>query len=350
METFMYRHILVPIDDTPLAAGLIGKSVEFARALGSKITFFHAARDFASTSEGALLRSIDAGLFEESAAGETRALLAKAQAAARAAGVPCNTAEATSNRPYEAILEAVARNGCDLIYMASHGRRGIDALAHGSQLRKLLNQTTVGVLVSSVESNKPASPKETAIAAIRDEHRSIAAVINGLQSVAQDLRAHGKRPDERVLKAMLYYIREFPEALHHPKEETFLFRRVRQRTTDLDAVIAELERQHRSSGEGLERLEESARQLKAGARGAPAEFADAVAQFANLQWEHMTLEETVLLPAAEKAFQRDDWEAVADAFSADGFGGDEESGFRRLFTRIFNAADSGVETPVPARA
>ena len=86
-------------------------------------------------------------------AGEARALLAKAEVVARAAGVAYDSLVMTSDRPHEAILDAAEARGCDLIFMASHGRRGVKSLMLGSQTQKVLQHTTIPVLVSAVESN-----------------------------------------------------------------------------------------------------------------------------------------------------------------------------------------------------
>ncbi len=88
-------------------------------------------------------------------AGEARAILAKAEVVARVAGVPYESAVMTSDRPHEAILHAAESRGCDLIFIASHGRRGIKGLMLGSQTQKLLQHATIPVLVSAIQSNLP---------------------------------------------------------------------------------------------------------------------------------------------------------------------------------------------------
>src|SRR5687768_9569405 len=102
----MYRHLLVPLDNSPLAVDTVRKAVDFARTLGAKVTFFHAQEDYGSTSVGALQRVIAPAVFNESMAGEARAVLSKAEVVAREAGVAYDSLAMTSNRPYEAILDA----------------------------------------------------------------------------------------------------------------------------------------------------------------------------------------------------------------------------------------------------
>ena len=78
----MYRHLMVPLDDSALSAETAGKAVRLARTLGAKVTFFHAQEDYGATSVGALQRVIAPADFNEGMAGEARAILAKAEAVA----------------------------------------------------------------------------------------------------------------------------------------------------------------------------------------------------------------------------------------------------------------------------
>src|SRR5262249_5290544 len=83
----MYRHLMVPLDDSPLSVESVRQAVELARALGAKVSFFHAKADYGATSVGALERVIAPATFNENVAGEARAILAKAEVVAREAGV-----------------------------------------------------------------------------------------------------------------------------------------------------------------------------------------------------------------------------------------------------------------------
>jgi nucleotide-binding universal stress UspA family protein len=86
-EEIMYRHMLVPTDGTELSTETVGSAVEFARKIGATITFFYATPDYLATSDGAIMRSISPEIAAEKAAGDARAILSKAEAAARTAGV-----------------------------------------------------------------------------------------------------------------------------------------------------------------------------------------------------------------------------------------------------------------------
>jgi hemerythrin-like domain-containing protein len=177
-----------------------------------------------------------------------------------------------------------------------------------------------------------------ALAAIEDQHRSISAVIHGLQHLAGAALARDAEPDLALLRAMLSYVREYPERLHHPAEDRTLFARLRQRTREADALIAELEAEH-AQGEGrLEALAEALRRLEAGAPDGAAAFARQVREYADFHWSHMRKEEEQVFPVAERALVEEDWQAIRQAFEAHGdprFGEEDAAdGFRRLFSRI----------------
>ncbi|WP_372825097.1 hemerythrin domain-containing protein, partial [Polaromonas sp.] len=136
---------------------------------------------------------------------------------------------------------------------------------------------------------------------IRDEHAALAAVLRSLLMMME--RGPGDEPERffDVLRAMLFYIDEFPERLHHPKESNLLFPRLARAVPALMPVIERLEFDH-MSGEGKVRelqhlllgwelIGESRREA----------FSDAARMYVAFYLTHMQTEETQLLPAAEKA-------------------------------------------------
>jgi nucleotide-binding universal stress UspA family protein/hemerythrin-like domain-containing protein len=335
----MYTHLLVPVDDSQLGVRTVGRAVEFAKSIGARITFLHARSGYGSTSLAALERVLAPADLDDGVTAEARGLLAKAQVAAQAAGVPCEAVVVSSDRPYEAILDTARERGCDLIFMASHGRRGMRALVLGSQTQKVLQNTTIPVLVSSVAGNAPEPAICAPLAVIIDEHRSIAAVIRGMERVVSTVREGGEPPPFGLLRAMLYYIKAFPEALHHPKENAYLFARLRTRTSEFDETLAELERQHAEGHEVVERLEQALAAYEANPAGGLTAFAAAVDRFATTQWAHMNLENSVILPAAQKHLTEEDWREIGAAFASNGdprFSVDSDDEYRRLFARILD--------------
>lgn len=336
----MYRHLLVPLDGSELATTLVTQAVEFARALGARITFFTMREDYGASGEGALARTLSPEAYAETAMGEANAILAKAAAAAGEAAVDCDAVARTGSRPYEHILEVAAERGCDLIYMASHGRRGLKALMPGSQTQKVLAHATLPVLVATVEANVRGTAAQGAVAIIKDEHRAIAAVCAGLREQAARARA-GSAPDFPFIESMFHYLRAFPAQLHHPKEEQYLFARLRLRTEEANDTIESLEAEHEAGGRLLAELEAHAAQMRAEGGDATqrAAFGEAIDRFVDAQWNHLNAEEKLILPAALRHLRDEDWAEIERAFRVNaevGRGTDQDEAFRRLFSRLMN--------------
>ncbi len=342
----MYKHLLVPLDGSGLATEIVSQAIAFAAALGARITFFTAQADFSSTDLGALQRTVAPDAFVDNLAGEARGILQKAEAAAKARGVSCALVARVSDRPAAAIVAEAKAQGCDLIFMASHGHKGLRALVLGSQTQKVLATAGMPVLVATVESQQPDREKLTAIAIIQDEHRSLAAVVRALQALVDESAAGQGELDEPLLRAMLHYIEAFPEKLHHPKEDAYLFRCLAARTSAFDAAIAQLRAEHSAGDALLQAMQaaldgwqaasgESARQV------AKVALAAAVGRFAEAQWAHMNLEENTILPAAREHLSAEDWREICAAFAANGdprFDTDLDEGFKHLYARIINLA------------
>jgi nucleotide-binding universal stress UspA family protein/hemerythrin-like domain-containing protein len=346
----MYRHLLVPIDDSALSVETVRQAVMFASALGAKVTFFHANADYGATSDGALERVLSPSAFNEHMAGEARGLLAKAEAVARAANVAYTSVYVTSDRPYAAILDAAERNNCDLIFMASHGQRGIRGLVLGSQTQHVLQHTTIPVLVAAVEGNAPAPHYAVPLAIIRDEHRSVAAVITGLEFLVRETRERGAAPRFPLLRAMLHYIKSFPQLLHHPKEDAYLFRKLRLRTSEFNDTLDELERQHVEGANLVAEMDAALDRFETDPVDGFDRFAVAVKAFAALEWPHMMLETKVILPAAQKYLTAEDWAEMEHAFAQNGdprFSADADEEYRQLFSSILNHAPAEIVGGAP---
>jgi hemerythrin-like domain-containing protein len=180
-----------------------------------------------------------------------------------------------------------------------------------------------------------------AIRIIRDEHRSLAAVIHGMLHLVREIREHGAKPDFAVLGAMIYYIDAFPERYHHPKEDQYLFRLLRLRCPDAEPLLARLHAEHRAGAEKIRLLEQAlARYENGGAKEFPA-FEAALEGYATFHWDHMRAEEQELLPLAEKHLTKEDWEAIDAAFSGQTdplFGASVGDEYENLFRRIVNLA------------
>ena len=143
----MYQHLLLPTDGSPLSEKSVRHGLRLAQMLGAQVTGFYAIPQFrAFAYAGAIIEDTQA-IFEGQAQLQADAALEFVRTAAAEQGVPCNTTQSTHDRPYEAILKAAEDHGCDLIVMASHGRRGIEGLLMGSETQKVLTHGKIPVLV-----------------------------------------------------------------------------------------------------------------------------------------------------------------------------------------------------------
>jgi nucleotide-binding universal stress UspA family protein len=143
----MFKHILLPTDGSPLSEAAMRKGIQFAKAVSAKVTGFCVTpllHDFSYESKFGLELTEQAKADSHAAA--VRCLVA-VETAAKEAGVACETVQEKSDQPYEAIIEAAQARGCDLIIMASHGRRGAGALLIGSETQKVLTHSRIPVLV-----------------------------------------------------------------------------------------------------------------------------------------------------------------------------------------------------------
>lgn len=143
----MYKHILVPTDGSELSAAAIDQALQLAKTLGARVTALTVAEPlhFLPVTPGATINlraEYDSHLKENG----TR-ILGAVEARAAAAGVPVETVQVTAGDAWLAIVDTAKERGCDLIAMASHGRRGVSAFLMGSVTTKVLGHATIPVLV-----------------------------------------------------------------------------------------------------------------------------------------------------------------------------------------------------------
>lgn len=191
-----------------------------------------------------------------------------------------------------------------------------------------------------------------ALAILHDEHRSLLAVVHGLRYVVREMREKRESPDFKLLWAMLYYIDAFPAKLHHPKENAYLFARLRQRTSAADAVLDQLESQHLSGAAQVRELEHALGYFEAGKPDGLDFFAAAVEKFADQTSLHINTEERLVLPLAKQYLTAQDWVDIAEAFGENGdprFGAEPDHEFRDLFSRIVNLAPPPIGVGPPHR-
>src|SRR5262249_49926856 len=139
-----------------------------------------------------------------------------------------------------------------------------------------------------------------------------------LEFLVRETRERGAAPQWPLLRAILHYIKSFPEALHHPKEDAYLFRKLRLRTADFNDTLDELERQHVEGAKLVAEMDAALQGYEMDPAGGFERFAAAVRAFAALEWPHMLLETKVILPAAQKHLTTEDWAELGHAFAQNG--------------------------------
>ena len=153
----------------------------------------------------------------------------------------------------------------------------------------------------------------TAISILCDEHRSIAAVIKGLLNHVARVKDGTEAPDFALFTAMFDYIEILPERVHHPKENEYLFRFLRMRDPESAPILDQLEAQHEAGGELLEDLRQKLAAYRDGGQLEP--FDLALSAYAEFNWDHMSKEENIVIPRAEKYLTQADWQIIGAAFA-----------------------------------
>ena len=143
----MFKHILLPIDGSELSEAAIQKGIQFAKSINAEVTGFHVILPFHVFTIQTEMLEDTKKQYESESKVRAEQFLGVIKKAAEKAGVRCDTDYVTSNHPYEMIIQAAEKKGCDLIMMASHGRRGVQGLLIGSETQKVLTHTKIPVLV-----------------------------------------------------------------------------------------------------------------------------------------------------------------------------------------------------------
>lgn len=186
---------------------------------------------------------------------------------------------------------------------------------------------------------------QSAIQIIRDEHAAVAAMLRSmLMLIEQGL---GDAPERffDVLRAMLFYIDEFPERRHHPKESNLLFPKLARRRPDLMPVIRRLEDEHMSGERRVRELQHLLLAWELLGESRQAAFCRAAGEYVRFYLDHMRLEESKLLPVADEVLSAEDRRELDLAFAADRdplAGGVRDPSYDRLFTRIVLRAPAPI--------
>jgi nucleotide-binding universal stress UspA family protein len=143
----MYKHILLPVDGSPLSEMAARHCLTFARETGAQVTAYHARPEFQVITYRTEMLSDSREAFEQDSQAQAQRVLKLVTDKAEAEGVRCKGITTVTAHPWEGILQAAKDQSCDLIFMASHGRRGVTGLLLGSETQKVLTHSKIPVLV-----------------------------------------------------------------------------------------------------------------------------------------------------------------------------------------------------------
>jgi hemerythrin-like domain-containing protein len=187
--------------------------------------------------------------------------------------------------------------------------------------------------------------KPKALQVIQDEHVAVAAMLRSMLALLRHSRDDGKPPPFDVLRAMLFYVDEFPERLHHTKESELLFPKVRQRSPELAPVLDALDADHGRGEAAIRELEHLmlAYEVMGESRREP--FEQAVQRYVERYLQHMATEDDKIIPAARTHLSEQDWNELNAAFESnrDPLTGHPASAeYADLFRQIVNRAPAPV--------
>ena len=145
----MFKHILVPTDGSTLSLRAAKNAIRLAKDQGARITAFYVAPEYHENIVGDYLPAnfVTQSAFQKQIKAVADKYLAQVKKMADVGGVACSVDYVSSDSPSQAIIEAAKQKKCDLIFMASHGRRGIAGLLIGSETHKVLTHCKLPVLV-----------------------------------------------------------------------------------------------------------------------------------------------------------------------------------------------------------
>ncbi|HTN70472.1 MAG TPA: universal stress protein [Methylomirabilota bacterium] len=143
----MYKHILIPTDGSELSAWAVKQGLALAKSVGAKVTAITVSETFHTFSVDPVMVTDTPEQYQKDCDARAEKYLRVAKSAATTAGVPYEGVHVMHDHPYEAIINAAKDKGCDLIFMASHGRKGMSAVVLGSETVKVLTHSKIPTLV-----------------------------------------------------------------------------------------------------------------------------------------------------------------------------------------------------------
>jgi hemerythrin-like domain-containing protein len=188
---------------------------------------------------------------------------------------------------------------------------------------------------------------------IRDEHSALSAMLRSVVLLLAQHRRQGTLPDFAALRAMLFYVDEFPEKRHHRKETELLFPKLRARTPLSRELLDRLDDDHARGERRIRNVEHALLAFEMMGESRRKAFEQAVEHYVDFYLAHMAMEEREILPLAERVLTEEDWADLDKAFGAnrDALTGCEpDAEYKELFTRIVNAVPAPIGLGAAARA
>ncbi len=187
--------------------------------------------------------------------------------------------------------------------------------------------------------------RQTALTVINEEHRALAAMLRTMSMMLAQARREGTMPDFDVLRAMLFYVDEFPERLHHTKESQLLFPKVRARCPELGPVLDRLDGDHGRGEAAIRELEHAVLAFELMGEARRSAFETAVERYIESYLKHMSVEESEILPAARAHLTEGDWNELDAAFAANRdplTGHSVEKTYETLFRKILTTTKAPI--------
>jgi len=180
---------------------------------------------------------------------------------------------------------------------------------------------------------------------IRQEHAALSAMLRSIVRLLEEHRKRNTLPDFATLRAMLFYVDEFPEKRHHRKETELLFPKLRARTPISRDLLDKLDSDHARGERRIRDVEHALLAFEMLGETRREAFERTVGEYVDFYLGHMALEEREILPLAERVLTEDDWRDLDDAFAQNrdpltGHVADFE--YAALFTRIVNVVPAPI--------
>ena len=164
---------------------------------------------------------------------------------------------------------------------------------------------------------RPAEPLNamgSALSILQGEHLFYATALKTLLGHLDRARISSAKPNLEVFATGIGFINTFMDHFHHPKEDEFLFRALRRRTTEADEVLRELQFEHAYGPQTLDELKAALNRAQAGGKAELELFADNMKSYAHTQFAHMEREEGIVLPIARRTLKEEDWKEIERGF------------------------------------